>query len=434
MACYDRFRAKPIDRGAIFNEAVTGTCELMRWRKELADVVAREQRRVATYDANGVRERLARAGLPTGGDDARRRLVDYMALVALRRVATKEIVAVDARQQIRAAQDDPDPVEAFTKLILRERQAKVEERESMKERAAKAAAKAAKRAGLIDTSALVKSGPRPTTADEVDNQLRSNSTVRRQTQRRKHRKPLPRFEIMAVQARPWTGHERGEQLPIGHRYMKECGYQDRTRPYVRPSQHQISRTSSADTRARLMAQADLIRQRRTRDLQCSGYRRVKDFSRPTTPEFWYKQSLDGSRIDISTDGVFTADGLSGAQGPNRCLVRTREVSSVGKVMSRLDDYSMSGTRVPLLKYEGQSLHQREDFPIAVDGDEDAASAIQRISRPSTPDAPVPHAAVRRMSRHECGLDEGDESWLIGQVSSERHFDFVRALRRGEKAS
>lgn len=433
MACYDRFRAKPIDRGAIFNEAVTGTCELMRWRKELADVVARERRRVTTYDANGVRERLARAGLPTGGDDARRRLVNYMALVALRRVATKEIVAADGRDQMRAAQDDPDPVEAFTQLILRVRQAKVEQREAVNERAAKAAASAAKRAGLIDTSALVKSGPRPTTADGVDNRLRSKRTVRQHTQRRKHRKPLSRFGIVAVAARPWTGHERGEQLPIGHRYMKECGYQDRTRPYVRPSEHQSSRTSSADTQARLVAQADLIRQRRTRDLQCSGYRRVKDFSRPTTPEFWYKQSLDGSRIDISTDGIFATDGLSGAQGPNRCLVRTREVSSAGKVTSRLDDYSMSGTRVPLLKNEGQSLHKPENFLIAV-GDEDAASAIQRISRPSTPDAAVPHAAVRRMSRRECGLDESDESWLIGQVSSERHFDFVRALKHGEKAS
>jgi hypothetical protein len=432
LACYDRFRAKPIDRGATFTEAVSGTCRGMRWRRELADVVAREQRRAKSFDANGVRERLARAGLPTGGEDIRRRLADYMAAVALRKVATKEMVAADRRQQIRVAQADADPVQALTELILRQRQAKVEEREATKVQAAKAAASAARRAGLINTVAPTHAASRPGTVDGLES--RSNTTARQPSQRRRgRRQPMPGFDIRAVAARPWTGHERGEQLPLGHKYMKNGGYQDRTRPYIRPSEHQSSRSTSADTQARLTAHCDVLRMSRTKELQRNGYRRVKDFSRPTTPEFWYRQSLDGSRIDISTDGVFTLDGLSGGQGPNRCLVRTREVHVGGRVTTRLDD-SMSSTRVPLPGPEEQLVQGPEGFLFAVEGDEAAASAIRNVSRPSTADAPVPKAALRRLDRHECGLDEGSDSWLVGQVSSERHFDFVRALKRGERIS
>lgn len=431
LGCYDRFRAKPIDRGEIFTEAVTGTCQLMRWRKELGDIVAREQRRVQAFDGNGVRERLARAGLPTGGEEPRLRLADYMAGVALRRVAIKEILAADGRQRVRAAQADADPVEALKELILRERQAKVDEKEAEMVQAAKAAAAAAKRAGLIGTVAQAPSASRPATADGLDNRLRSNTTARQPSERRRRRKPQP-FEIKAVAARPWTGHERGEQLPIGHQYMKNGGYQDRTRPYVRSSEHRSLRSSSVDARAQLAAHTDLLRKSRQLELQHSGYRRVKDFSRPTTPEFWYRQSLDGSRIDISTDGVFTLDGQSGGQGPSRCLVRTREVHTGGKVTDRLDDYSTSGVRVSLPRPAEHSLRGHDNFPFVFD--EAAVSAIRNISRPTTPDVPVPKAALRRLSQHECGLDEGSESWLVGQASSERHFDFIHALKRGERIS
>lgn len=431
LACYDRFRAKPIDRGEIFTEAVTGTCQLMRWRRELGDIVAREQRRVQAFDANGVRERLTRAGLPTGGEEPRRRLADYMAGVALRRVASKEIVAADGRQRVRAAQADADPVEALKEVILRERQAKVDEKEATMVQAAKAAAAAARRAGLIGTVAQAQIASRPSTADGLGHRVRANITARQPPERRRRRKPQP-FMIKAVAARPWTGHERGEQLPIGHRYMKNGGYQDRTRPYVRPSEHQSSRSSSADTQGRLAAHTDLLRKDRSLALQHSGYRRVKDFSRPTTPEFWYRQSLDGSRIDISTDGVFTPGGLDGGERPSRCLVRTREVHTGGIVTERLDDYSMSGVRVALPRPEEQSLHGRDNTPFVFD--EAAAAAIRNISRPQTPDVPVPKAAVRRLSQHECGLDEGSESWLVGQASSERHFDFIHALKRGERIS
>ena len=431
LACYDRFRTKPIDRGATFTEVVTGTCQNMRWRRELADVVAREQQRAKSFDANGVRERLARAGLHTGGEDFRRRLATYMAAEALRRVAINEIVAGDKQQQVRTAQADSDPVQAFTELILWHREAEVEARDAAKAEAAKESASAARRAGLIDTVAPIHTTSRPSTADGLD--TRSNPIARQTSQRRRRRKPLPAFDIRAVAARPWTGHERGEHLPLGHKNMKNGGYQDRTRPYIRPSEQQTSRSTSADTQARLTAHCNVLQMYRTKELQRSGYRRAKDFSRPTTPEFWYRQSLDGSRIDVSTDGVYTADGLSGGQGPHRCLVRTREVHAGGKVMGRLDD-SINGTCVCLPGPEEQSLQAPEGFSFPTVGDEAARRAMTNVSRPSTADAPIPKAAVRRLGRFECGLDEGSDSWLVGQVSSERHFDFVRALKRGERIS
>ena len=234
LGCYDRFRAKPIDRGATFTEAVTGTCQNMRWRRELADVVAREQRRAKSFDANGVRERLARAGLHTGGEDFRRRLAAYMSAEALRRVAIKEIAAGDRKQQLRTAQADADPVQAFTELILRHREAEVEARAAAKAEAAKEAASAARRAGLIDTVAPTDATSLPGTAYGLD--TRSDLTVRQTSQRRRRRKPLSAVDISAVAARPWTGHERGEHLPLGHKNMKNGGYQDRTRPYIRPSE------------------------------------------------------------------------------------------------------------------------------------------------------------------------------------------------------
>lgn len=433
--CYDRFRASPAGLHPAFAGDVSQASSDMSWRKELAGVVAREQRRVKGFDANGVRERLARAQLPTGGE-ARRRLEGHLAVAALRRMALKEITRGDALKRIGAAQKQADPVEAMTALILQERAAKQNDELARERQAAAAAAQAAKQAGLIGTVAQ-RATARPATADGPNGtaRQRGGGTRRRHAavaaQRRRRSQPKP-FDIRAVAARPWTGHERGEQLPIGHRNMKEAGYQDRTRPYVRPSEQQSSRASSADTQTRLANHAEFLRNSRIMGLQRGGYRRGKDFSRPSTPEFWYKQSLDGSRIDIATDGVFAFDGLSGGQGPSRCLIKTREVRGGGRVVDRLDDVvSMSGAlglSLPPPQQGGAHSH----FPFAEGSDE--AASVMNISRPSTADAPVPQGALRRLGTHECGLDEGSDSWLVGQASSEKNFDFVRALKRGEKVA
>jgi hypothetical protein len=255
----------------------------MSWRSELGGVVAREHRKVDKMDGAEIREKLKQHQLATGTDGdvtEKFRLKRFVATQGLARVAKKDGNRCrSAHRKIQSAQRAADPVEAMTALIIEERTANHDAARAKAEAAAKTAHAAARHAGVID------SVRRPTTADELmaAPSWRRASKARQPRQHRKPRKIEP-FEIRGSEKRPWTGVERGPHVPLGHAYMKNGGYQDRTRPYVRPVDQNVSRTSSMDTVARVDAAASFLKNDRERRLRYGGYRRVKDTSRPHTPE------------------------------------------------------------------------------------------------------------------------------------------------------
>ena len=287
MAAPDRFRAPSASSRAGFAFDISATRSALSWRSELGAVVAREHRKVDRMNGAAIREKLKHNRLPTGTDGDVTEKVRYKrfaAVQALTRVAKKDVRASRSpRRKIQTAQRAADPVEALTALILAERTSNDGAARSQAEAAAKAAHAAARHAGVID------SVRRPTTADELLGAASSSSRRRaasRGPQPRQQRVPrkMEPFEIRGSEKAPWTGVERGAHVPLGHAYMKNGGHQDRTKPYVRPVDQTVSRTSSMNTEARIDQTAEILRDQRERELRYGGFRRVKDASRPHTPE------------------------------------------------------------------------------------------------------------------------------------------------------
>ena len=245
----------------------------------------------------------------------------------------------------------------------------------------------------------------------------SQRRVSRGPQPRQQRKPrkIEPFEIRGSEKRPWTGHERGEHVPLGHAYMKNGGHQDRTRPYVRPGDQTVSRTSSMSTNARVRQSAEYLSNQRERDLRYGGFRRVKDASRPHTPEFWFKQSLDGSRIDIAAAGVFSRDAAAAA-APHRCLIRTKAINARrGSILDRTTDVgSMMDMGALGISHDTENALPASDH-----------ARVVNASRPNTSDNTVPRSAVRRVGSYHAGLSENDEGWLVNQMTSERDFTLCK---------
>ena len=417
MAAPDRFRTATATGRPGFASDISGTMAALSWRSELGGFVAPEHARVGRMDGAEIREKLKQNTLPTGTDGdvtEKTRLQRHFAMQALTRVAKKDIKSSRSpRRKIQNAQRAADHVEALTALILSERTANDDARRAQAEAAAKAAHAAARHAGVID------SVRRPTTADELlgASSRPSQRRVSRGPQPRQQRKPrkIEPFEIRGSEKRPWTGHERGEHVPLGHAYMKNGGHQDRTRPYVRPGDQTVSRTSSMSTNARVRQSAEYLSNQRERDLRYGGFRRVKDASRPHTPEFWFKQSLDGSRIDIAAAGVFSRDAAAAA-APHRCLIRTKAINARrGSILDRTTDVgSMMDMGALGISHDTENALPASDH-----------ARVVNASRPNTSDNTVPRSAVRRVGSYHAGLSENDEGWLVNQMTSERDFTLCK---------